>query len=227
MRTPRSSSLPCRLGSPISSRYVQSGELVRIMRKILCSFTQHRRQPHEELERQRCPTKSFGRGTVPAISAHKRALALILDSSTALSVALTPASPEPHKAFTNPRVVGLPLAQAKAAEAADAGHSQAALHATSGACLRQLHHTEISTFSGRGKFFCPLSRRLLPRIRFFRVLLPAPHSLPHDLPATVRASDRWRRTGLPRPRSCRPASGLNFTSQRACPFSARPFPAAL
>jgi hypothetical protein len=29
-------------------------------------------------------------------------------SSTALSVALTPALPEPHRAFANPRVVGLP-----------------------------------------------------------------------------------------------------------------------
>ncbi|MEM5292392.1 hypothetical protein ACFQ3P_42680 [Paraburkholderia sabiae] len=38
----------------------QAGELLRIMREILFTFRRHRRQLHEELERQRRLTKSFG-----------------------------------------------------------------------------------------------------------------------------------------------------------------------
>jgi hypothetical protein len=79
-----------------------------------------------------------------------------------------------------------------------------------------------------GANFEPLSGRLQPGIRFFRVLLPAPPTacLTAHLPQ-VRLQTDGGESGLPRSRFCRPASGLNFTSQRAYPFSVRLFPGSI
>jgi hypothetical protein len=79
-----------------------------------------------------------------------------------------------------------------------------------------------------GANFEPLSGRLQPGIRFFRALLPAPPTacLTAYLPR-IRLQTDGGESGLPRSCSCRPESELNFTSQRACPFSVRPFPGSI
>lgn len=95
------------------------------------------------------------------------------------------------------------------------GLSQASFHRTSNVGLRQLHHTEVCTLSGQGKFRTPMQP-----ITGCRSLSPRSHagsldSFPYGSPATRQIQrNNGEESGLPRSHRCRPECS------RACPFSA-------
>jgi hypothetical protein len=90
-----------------------------------------------------------------------------------------------------------PISGAKSAEPQSTGLSQASPRRVSDTGLRQLHHAEVCTLSGRGKsrtLYSPLQTI----IRLLRVLIPAcpTASLTGYLPRTAMSCGSGRQSGL-------------------------------